>query len=221
MGSAGGGCGAGGAGGGGAADGLAAADAGARRRGIRAVGSLPRGVDGGLVDAVASALGDEDIEVRGEAFCLLVASAADIGGRIAPLLASPSGTARAHGALVLANRGDVRWAGEVARLARDGSAAVRSSAAAALGHMALRSSPRPLPDADAAAEAVRLCLGDESIEVRRSALQAAVHMRIDLAAAERGALESAADEEIDRLLALSAAAAAAGAVKNDGGPGGN
>lgn len=157
-----------------------------------------------LVAGVAPALGDGDIEARGEAFRLLVASRADIGRHLAPLLASPSATVRAHVALVLANRGDASRAGEVARLARDGSAAVRSSAMGALGHMALRSAPRPLPDAEAAAAAVRSCLGDGSIEVRRSALQAAVHIGMALDAAERGSLRAAADEEIDRLLALCA-----------------
>ena len=174
----------------------------ARRRGIRAVASIPPGADGRLVDRVASALGDEDIEVRGEAFYLLVASGADIGGRIAPLLASPSKVARAHGALVLANRGDVSRAGEVARLARDESATVRSSAMGALGHMAARAAPGPLPDAAAAIDAVRSCLVDDSIEVRRSALQAAVHLGMDLVPAERDSLAAAADAEIDRLLAL-------------------
>lgn len=192
----------GGSGGGAAPAAADAPGADARRRDIRAVGSIPHGADGRLVDTVASALGDEDIEVRGEAFYRLVASGADIGERIAPLLASPSKVARAHGALVLANRGDVSRAGEVARLARDGSATVRSAAMGALGHMAVRAAPRPLPDAAAAAEAVRSCLGDGSIEVRRSALQAAVHLGMDLAAAERDGLAAAADAEIDRLLAL-------------------
>ena len=203
----------------------AAADApgaDARRRDIRAVGSIPPGAGGRLVDAVATALGDEDIEVRGEAFYLLVASGADIGSRIAPLLASPSKVARAHGALVLANRGDVSRAGEVARLARDESATVRSAAMGALGHMAVRAAPGALPDAAAAAEAVRSCLGDDSIEVRRSALQAAVHLGMGLAAAEKSGLAAAADAEIDRLLALCGGRHGDGGENNDGGgPGGN
>lgn len=188
--------------GGGEGGAAAARDANARRRDIRAVGSIPRGAGGRLVDTVASALGDEDVEVSGEAFYLLVASGADIGRRIAPLLASPSRAARARGALVLANRGDMPRAGEVARLARDESATVRSAAMGALGHMAVRAAPGPLPDADAAAEAVRSCLGDGSVEVRRSALQAAVHLGMDLAAAEMSCLAAAADAEIDRMLAL-------------------
>lgn len=218
----------GGRGGAGAPAPAPAQDAVERRRAIRAVGSIPPGADGRLVDRVASALGDEDIEVRGEAFYLLVASGADIGGRIAPLLASPSKIARAHGALVLANRGDVSRAGEVARLARDGSATVRSSAMGALGHMAARAAPGALPGAAGAAEAVRSCLGDGSIEVRRSALQAAVHLGMDLSPAERDGLAAAADAEIDRLLALcggggtSRLSSRDGDGKNDGGgPGGN
>lgn len=184
---------------------------------VRALGSIPPGAGSALVDRVASALGDGDIEVRGEAFRLLVASRADIGRHIAPLLASPSSTVRAHSALVLANRGDAPLAGEVARLARDESAAVRSSAMGALGHMALRSAPRPLHCAPAAAEAVRSCLGDGSIEVRRSALQAAVHIGMELDAAEEAALQAAADAEIDRLLALYSA----GRRHRRGGGGGN
>ena len=203
----------------------------ARRDALRALGPALAAADGGAASLVASALGDEDVEVRGEAFRLLVACGADLGPHIAPLLASPSRTVRAHSALVLANRGDLRRAGEVARLARDESAAVRSSAVGALGHMAARSAPRPLPGADAAAAAVRSCLGDANIEVRRSALQAAVHIGMELAAAERGGLEAAADAEIDRLLALCPAGAGAGGGggshgrrsgdEYSGGPGGN
>lgn len=182
----------------------------ARRDSLRALGPALAAADGAAAARAASALGDGDIEVRGEAFRLLVACGADIGPHIAPLLASPSRTVRAHSALVLANRGDLRRAGEVARLARDESAAVRSSAVGALGHMAARSAPRPLPDADAVAAAVRPCLVDCSLEVRRSALQAAVYLGMELGAAERGGLEAAADAEIDRLLALFPAASGGG-----------
>lgn len=191
----------------------------AARARIRALASVPLAAGAEHVARVASALGDEDIEVRGEAFRLLVASGADIGGQIAPFLGSPSRAVRAHSALVLANRGDAPLAGEVARMARDESAAVRSSAVGALGHMAVRAGPGRLPAAAAAAAAVRSCLGDESVEVRRSAVQAAVHLGMGLTVAERGALAAAKDAEIDRLLALCAAAAGDGRDAGRGGGG--
>lgn len=191
----------------------------AARARIRALASVPLAAGAEHVARVASALGDEDIEVRGEAFRLLVASGADIGGQIAPFLGSPSRAVRAHSALVLANRGDAPLAGEVARMARDESAAVRSSAVGALGHMAVRAGPGRLPAAAAAAAAVRSCLGDENVEVRRSAVQAAVHLGMGLTVAERGALAAAKDAEIDRLLALCAAAAGDGRDAGRGGGG--
>ena len=172
------------------------------RGGILRPPPLPDGADGRFVALAASALDDGDIEVRGEAFGRLVISRADIAGRIEPLLASPSRNVRAFCALVLANRGDVRCAGAVARLAGDPSATVRSCAMGSLGHMAVRASPAPIPDADAAERAVRSCLGDGSVEVRRSALHAAACLGIALAASERAALAAAGDAEIDRLLPL-------------------
>lgn len=190
----------------------------AARGRIRALESAPLAAGAEHVARVVSALGDEDVEVRGEAFRLLVACGADIGRHVAPFLCSPSRAVRAHSALVLANRGDASLAGEVAQMARDESPAVRSSAAAALGHMAVRARPGRLPAAAAAAAAVRSCLGDQSIEVRRSALQAAVHLGMGLTGAERGALAAAADGEIDRLLAL--CDAAGGGSGRDGGGGG-
>ena len=196
----------------------------AARARIRALESVPLAAGAEHVARVVSALGDEDIEVRGEAFRLLVTSGADIGGQIAPFLGSPSRAVRSHSALVLANRGDAPLAGEVARMARDESAAVRSSAVGALGHMAVRAGPGRLPAAAAAATAaVRSCLGDEDVEVRRSAVQAAVHLGMGLTGAERGALAAAKDAEIDRLLALCAAAAGDGrdAGRGGGGSAGN
>ena len=163
---------------------------------------MPDGDGGRLVALAASALDDADIEVRGEAFSRLVASRADIAGHVEPLLASPSRNVRAFCALVLANRGDVQCAGAVAGLAGDPSATVRSCAMGSLGHMAIRASPAPLPGADAAASAVRSCLGDGDLEVRRSALHAAACLGMELAASERAALAAAGDAEIDGLLRL-------------------
>ena len=175
---------------------------------IRRLRSAPDGDGGSLVALAAPALDDGDIEVRGEAFSRLVACRADIAGHVEPLLASPSRNVRAFCALVLANRGDVQCAGAVAALAGDSSAAVRSCAMGSLGHMALRASPSQLPAAGAAARAVRSCLGDGDLEVRRSALHAASCLGMGLAEPERDALAGAGDAEIDRLLRLLPAPAA-------------
>ena len=185
-----------------AAAAIAARGPGTKAGKMRAL-RLVRDAAGGSLAALAMpALADEDIEVRGEAFSTLVASAADIAGDIAPFLASPDKTVRAHSALVLANRGDARLAGRVALLAADASAAVRAAAMGSLGHMAVRSARLPLPGAGPGAPAaVRACLFDASLEVRRSALQAASDMGLELSESEAGALAAAGDAEIDRLLA--------------------
>lgn len=194
----------GGGGGGASGDGAPRPSRGADpgRGGILRPPLPPDGADGRFVALAASALDDDDIEVRGEAFGRLVISRADIAEHVERLLGSPSRNVRAFCALVLANRGDVQCAGAVARLAGDPSATVRSCAMGSLGHMAVRASPAPLPDADAAARAVRSCLGDGSVEVRRSALHAAACLGIALTASERGALAAAGDAEIGRLLPL-------------------
>lgn len=186
--------------------GAAKGGGGPNRDRIRRLRSVPDRDGSRLVELAVSALDDADIEVRGEAFSRLVAGRADIAGHIEPHLASPSRNVRAFCALVLANRGDVQCAGAVAGLAGDPSAAVRSCAMGSLGHMAVRASPAPLPGADAAVRAVRSCLGDGDLEVRRSALHAAACLGMELTSSEGAALAAAGDAEIDRLLQLLPAA---------------
>lgn len=196
----------GGGGGARAPGGAAKGGGGPNRDKIRRLRSVPDGDGSRLVELAVSALDDADIEVRGEAFSRLVAGRADIAGHVEPLLASPSRNVRAFCALVLANRGDVQCAGAVAGLAGDPSAAVRSCAMGSLGHMAVRASPAPLPGADVAVRAVRSCLGDGDLEVRRSALHAAACLGMELTSSEGAALAAAGDAEIDRLLQLLPAA---------------
>ena len=114
------------------------------------------------VQYAVSMLDDEDIRIRGEAFCSLVLNRGDIAPVLERHLASQSHNVRAFCALVLANRGDSASAPHILPLLDDGRAAVRSCALGALGYLGYA----------AAAGRVAELLDDENEEVRRSAAKA-------------------------------------------------
>ena len=114
------------------------------------------------VQYAVSMLDDEDIRIRGEAFCSLVLNRGDIAPVLERHLASQSHNVRAFCALVLANRGDSASAPRILPLLDDGRAAVRSCALGALGYLGYA----------AAAGRVAELLDDENEEVRRSAAKA-------------------------------------------------
>ena len=115
------------------------------------------------VGYAVSMLDDEDIRIRGEAFCALVMNRGQIAHALVKRLSDTSGNVRAFCALVLANRGDSDSAPHIVPLLDDSSAPVRNCALGALGYLGYW----------AAADRVALLLDDEDGEVRRSAAKAA------------------------------------------------
>lgn len=118
--------------------------------------------DPASVECAVSMLEDEDIRIRGEAFCALVLNRGGIARMLEKHLSDPSHNIRAFCALVLANRGDSESAPHIVPLLDDARASVRSCALGALGYLGY----------GAAADRAALLLDDENEEVRRSAAQA-------------------------------------------------
>lgn len=143
---------------------------------MRRLSDAALSADPASVECAVSMLEDEDIRIRGEAFCALVLNRGKIAHVLVKHLGDPSGNIRAFCALVLANRGDLDSAPHIVSLLDDARAPVRSCALGALGYMGY----------GAAAERVALLLDDENEEVRRSAAQAVS----DLEAAARTRPES-------------------------------
>ena len=129
---------------------------------MRRLSDAALSVDPELVEYAVSMLEDEDIRIRGEAFCALVLNRGQIAPMLEGYLTNPSHNIRAFCALVLANRGDSASAPRIVPLLDDARASVRNCALGALGYLGY----------GAAADRVALLLDDENEEVRRSAAQA-------------------------------------------------
>ena len=126
-----------------------------------------------MLKDVTALLDDSDIQIRGEAFSLLIL--ADIEGAFDVLvecLRLPSKNIRAFVALVLANRGDhIRiLIPNLVKLAEDESAMVRSCAIGALSHL----------NANDQGEIFVKALSDVNLEVRNGALHAIIKMGISV-----------------------------------------
>ena len=130
---------------------------------MRRLSAAALSADPAPVENAVSMLDDEDIRIRGEAFCALVMNRSQIAHILVKHLGDPSGNVRAFCALVLADRGDSDSAPHIVPLLDDARAQVRNCALGALGYLGY----------GAAADRVALLLDDEDGEVRRSAAKAA------------------------------------------------
>ena len=144
--------------------------------------------DSAILNAVISALDDEDIQIRGEAFSALVLNENDISDILMQSLDSQSKNVRGYSLLVLANRNDTDAIPKMVDMTSDESAMVRSCAVGALGHL----------KASEAINAIQKCMGDPNPEVRKSAIKAAIDI------GDQTALEkldkTSEDPEIRNLL---------------------
>lgn len=143
-----------------------------------------------VIDKIISKLDDQDIRVRGEAFSSLVLNDNDISHLLIKNLKSDSKNIRAFTALALANRNDKNAIPEIIKLTRDESSMVRSCALGALGHLG----------AQDASQAIHNSLSDPNIEVKKSALQAAIDVGESLLAKEIDEISKEKDQELDKLL---------------------
>ena len=115
-------------------------------------------------------LNDPDIRVRGEAFCSLILNKHDISHMLSCSLSHPARYIRGFCALVLANRQDTQAAVDILPLAEDPVPMVRECALGALGYMGY----------EPAKSAVMRHLVDVDPQVRRSALKAALDLKLDI-----------------------------------------
>lgn len=138
------------------------------------------------LEEAARRLSDPDLEVRGEAFALLV-SDPRASAALDEACRSPDGSVRASAALAVGNRGEQ---GRLLEMASDPEPAVRSCALGALAHAG----------AEGAGAAALAALQDARLEVRRAALQACAKLGAQVPEADLARLESEGDAEL-RLLA--------------------
>ena len=166
-------------------------DSGTSQEKIKTLESLAFTNDPEIIKKIISKLDDDDIQVRGEAFSSLVLNENEISEVLIESLNSDSKNIRGFAALVLANREDINAISKIEKMTKDDRSMVRSCALGALGHL----------KAKQAKDAIESCLTDSNLEVKKSALQAAI--KIDDVISEKLIKEISreADPELERMLA--------------------
>jgi HEAT repeat protein len=145
-----------------------------------------------IINKIISKLDDPDIEVRGEVFSSLVLNNNKITRFLIDNLNSESKNVRGFSALVLANRKDLDAIPALVNLTKDPSSMVRSCAVGALGYL----------NAKNAQQAIHDCLFDSNVEVKKSALKAAIDIDYKISEKEINEITKESDDEITSLLTL-------------------
>ena len=145
-----------------------------------------------IINKIISKLDDPDIEVRGEVFSSLVLNNNKIARFLIDNLNSESKNVRGFSALVLANRKDLDAIPALVNLTKDSSSMVRSCAVGALGYL----------NAKNAQQAIHDCLFDSNVEVKKSALKAAIDIDYKISEKEINEITKESDDEITSLLTL-------------------
>ena len=145
-----------------------------------------------IINKIISKLDDPDIEVRGEVFSSLVLNNNKITRFLIDNLNSESKNVRGFSALVLANRKELDAIPSLINLTKDSSSMVRSCAVGALGYL----------NAKNAQQAIHDCLFDSSVEVKKSALKAAIDIDYKISEKEISEITKESDDEITSLLTL-------------------
>ena len=143
-----------------------------------------------LLDAITLRLDDDDIEVRGEAFSTLVLNQNKISKFLIKNLFSDSKNIRGYLCLVLANRRDVDSIPSIIKLVDDSSSMVKSCALGALGFL----------KAENASKVIHQCFMDSNIEVKKSAIKAAIDIGdVPIEEVKKIVVD---DEELRKLVVL-------------------
>lgn len=158
---------------------------------IRTLELLENTNDDEIINKVISKLDDSDIEVRGEAFSSLVLNKNDISNMLIKNLKSKSKNIRGFSSLVLANRRNLDSVSEITNLTKDQSAIVRACALGSLGYLKAKQSSKE----------IHACFFDSNIEVKKSALKAAIDIGDKISHEEIMYLSKENDEEIKKILA--------------------
>ena len=165
-------------------------DSGTKEEKIELLESLANSDDPQLITKIISKLDDSDIEVRGEAFSSLVLNENNISNQLIQNLKSDSKNVRGFSALVLANRRNSDAISEILHLTKDQSGMVRACALGALGYL----------KANKASKEIHECFSDSNLEVKKSAIKAALDIGDVISGDELNQLSKENDPEIEKLL---------------------
>ena len=145
-----------------------------------------------MLKKIISKLDDDDLEVRGEAFSSLLLNKNKISNFLINNLNTTNKNIKGFLSLVLANRNEISAIPEIIKLANDEHSIVRSCALGALGYL----------KAIEAKEIFFEALLDSNIEVKKSALQAIIDLKIQLSGKKINGILKEKDPEIKKMLSL-------------------
>jgi len=165
-------------------------DSDSKEEKIRLLESLANSDDPKMITKIISKLDDSDIEVRGEAFSSLVLNENNISNHLIQNLKSESKNIRGFSALVLANRRNLEAISEIIYLTKDQSGMVRACALGALGYLEAREASKEIHE----------CFFDSNLEVKKSALKAALDIGDKISREEIIELSKESDHDIEKLL---------------------
>ena len=143
-----------------------------------------------FLEKIILKLDDEDIQVRGEAFSALVLNKNEISNLLIKSLKSTNKNIRGFVVLILANRNETSSISEIIKLVKDERSMVRSCAIGALSHL----------KAQEAKEVIEQSVFDSNLEVKKSALQAAIDLNITISEDKINKINIDGDTEIEKLL---------------------
>ena len=165
-------------------------ESGSKEEKIATLESLANSNQSETINKIISILDDPDIEVRGEAFASLVLNQNDISRSLIQNLNSESKNIRGYTALILANRKNPEGIPQIAKLTKDQSSMVRSCALGALGYL----------KAQKASKEIHSCFSDSNLEVKKSALKAAIDIGDKVPEEEIKEFSKEHDPELDKLV---------------------
>ncbi len=145
-----------------------------------------------FLEKIILKLDDDDIQVRGEAFSSLVLNENKISNFLIKSLNSTNKNIRSFALLVLANRNETSAIPEIIKLVKDKRSMVRACAIGALGYL----------KAQEAKEIFLESLLDSDLEVRKSALQAVIDLKIIISENKINKIIKEKDPEIKKLLSI-------------------
>ncbi len=143
-----------------------------------------------ILEKVISKLNDDDIQVRGEAFSSLVLNKNKISNFLINGLHAANKNVRGFASLVLANRNETSAIPEIIKLAKDERSMVRSCALGALGYL----------KAQEAKDIFLEALSDSNLEVKKSALQAIIDLKITISDEKIKEIFKERDSEIEKMI---------------------
>jgi len=167
-------------------------DSGLEEEKIKILESLTMENNPKIIHKIISKLDDPEIEVRGEAFSSLILNENKISDLLIQNLKSPSKNIRAFSALILANRKDFESISFIMELTKDSSSMVRACALGALGFL----------KASDASKVIHSCFTDSNLEVKKSAVKAAIDIGEKLPPKEILEISKEKDVELEKLLVL-------------------